>query len=224
MKELYNEKYSRFEADFPSKRKSRKQSLVNNDRFIPHSRIAQQLEEKLSNLFDENNMNPSKDGNINSDDEYEIVPITLNRKTDVNKSIQLVSDDGDEVKQNDGDSGHDNDNDNDNRAGLKASRIIIDTFRQLFHKYIDSNKAVFMINVSSENRKNLTHLFDVHYYNTTMKSQNRTNSGVFSINMIKRVTDEAFKSVSMNNINDGKDQVSFINHEFENYIKTREEE
>ena len=42
----------------------------------------------------------------------------------------------------------------------KVCNIIITTFRKLYRKYIDSNGAVFMINIASRNRSRLAYLFD----------------------------------------------------------------
>ena len=53
---------------------------------------------------------------------------------------------------------------------------IINTFRQLYQKYIDSNRAIFMVNVSSANRNDLMQLFDTHYYNYNIKNNININS------------------------------------------------
>ena len=47
---------------------------------------------------------------------------------------------------------------NTNKINLHVMNII-EAFQKLYCKYIDSNKAMFMINISSQNRDNLTILF-----------------------------------------------------------------
>lgn len=93
----------------------------NDNRFIPRSHIAQQLEEKL------------------------VLAINWNRN----------------AKENDYNNNNHNNNDGANwKMNKKIRYEIIDTFRQLYHKYVDSRRAVFMINVSSGNRDNIMKLFD----------------------------------------------------------------
>ena len=128
--------------------------ILPDDKSIPQSRIAQTLHEKLILIINESgNSNDNDNGNDSGN-------VSGNDK---NKAVE-----------------------NNSIVGKKNKKIclqIIDTFRQLFDKYIDSRHAVFMVNVSSRNRENLIKLFDTHYYNHNYNrnSQNKNNShGILS--------------------------------------------
>lgn len=53
---------------------------------------------------------------------------------------------------------------------------IINAFKSIYHKYIDDDCAIYMINISSANRNKLKYLFDCKYYKYQMKQrQNKHN-------------------------------------------------
>ena len=58
---------------------------------------------------------------------------------------------------------------------------IILAFESLYNKYIDSQNAVFMINISSNNRNQLTHLFDKNYYKMMIKRQTTNERKIIGI-------------------------------------------
>ena len=125
-----------------------------NGQFIPRSHIAQQLEEKLALI-----MNSNSNSNLK---------LNLN----ANASASANSDDSDSQK---------------NSIFKMKQNIcheIIDTFRQLFDKYIDARYAVFMVNVSSHNRDNLIKLFDTHYYKVNYNDNDNHNDNVNSKGII----------------------------------------
>ena len=52
---------------------------------------------------------------------------------------------------------------------------VIIAFRSLYNKYIDSNNASFMINISSNTRESLMILLDCSYYQRTQLKRKRSN-------------------------------------------------
>lgn len=191
MKHLNESGICRFQVSLPPSKMNA--SSARNEQLIPCSRIAQQLETELLNIAVANR------NNYVSDEEEKRSPtITI---TTIGNTDNCDMD-------------------------WKPIMIIIDTFRQLYNKYIDPNNAVFMLNISSNNRQNLTHLFDNDYYNSAIKNRNKNGnknhsrngkSSIFSINLIKSVTD----SLTKNETELDKVEIvrSFINEELEKRFK-----
>ena len=50
---------------------------------------------------------------------------------------------------------------------------IIGAFSQLYYKYIDTDASIYMINISSRNRKRMEYLFDVYYYKDTIAKEKK---------------------------------------------------
>ena len=93
-------------------------------------------------------------------------------------------------------------------ANLHATitSIIIDAFRKLYYKYVDSKIAMFMINISSENRKSLTNLFrqrsesdDIDTYNNNNNNNNNITNDIE--NLLEKYIKETFTNENIE-IND----------------------
>ena len=52
---------------------------------------------------------------------------------------------------------------------------IINAFKLIYGKYVDDKNALYMINISSANRKKLKHLFDHKYYQHEMKQKENSD-------------------------------------------------
>ena len=81
---------------------------------------------------------------------------------------------------------------------------IIDTFRQLFQKYVDAQRAVFMINISSGKRNELMRLFDTRYYNSFKMKQNKINSQ--GVSNTKRIFNVSLLTQRSNQLASGSDR------------------
>ena len=68
---------------------------------------------------------------------------------------------------------------------------IIDAFEALYSKYIDSNGAIYMINISSQNRSNLMKLFDTSYCTRQRHIQTGSRSIGFVQNNDKSMDNES---------------------------------
>ena len=80
-----------------------------------------------------------------------------------NKLSQLVP----KLNEKESDDNNDNNENNENNENNKNNNklicdIIMESFRKLYFKYIDSNRAVFMINISSRNRYTLRNIFHLN--------------------------------------------------------------
>lgn len=71
---------------------------------------------------------------------------------------------------------------------------IIDAFKKLYYKYVGKDYAIFMINISSQNRKKLTHLFNNEVYQKELRQASRTRSR--SASTITKSLSNRFKSIN----------------------------
>ena len=92
-----------------------------------------------------------------------VLPEKKTEKGEIPESImcQRLRNDLNEIKEN---------GPIDNVNVLMCEKIIL-AFSSLYNKYINSQNAIFMINISSNNRSKLTHLFDKNYYKMMIKRQ-----------------------------------------------------
>ena len=101
--------------------------------------------------------------------------------------------------------------------GSEPSRLIIDPFRQLYHKYIDANGAVFEVNISSSKRDKIMRLFDVPYYNSMQNTGESGNNG--AMGFITNLTRSFSSGKNMKDVDSHKILKSFINDELDGYVR-----
>ena len=183
----------------------------NARKYIPQSRIAQQLNTNLSLLND----------NIPKITEIKFSSSITSTTTEIvivdNIPAKNKADNHSESKNNNYNKEKDHGNKDNNILdqkfdvlGSEPSKIIIDTFRQLYHKYIKANNAVFEVNISSLNRNILMKSFDTKYYHS-MEAQKG------AIGFIHNLT-HSFGSGK--DIDDAMKMVrSFINAELDDYVR-----
>ena len=104
---------------------------------------------------------------------------------------------------------------------IVCNNIII-AFKRIFDKYVDSNHATFMINISSQHRKILTQLLDCEYYYYNFVVNNRDNN--MMKNNVKRRSRLSKLLNRRSTINvkneDIKKRKSLINAQFEDFIRS----
>ena len=66
-------------------------------------------------------------------------------------------------------------NNSNNMTTIGCNHIIV-AFKRIFNKYVDSNHATFMINISSKSRKILTQLLDSEYYQNNFGNDNHNHN------------------------------------------------
>lgn len=127
---------------------------------IPESLIAQQLRNSLETIHGQKLQNDHDQHQHAYDDEssYHIPlqPPNNHNNDDEKDNIVLQSHGGDTIL-------------------TTECNLVIKAFRCLYTKYVDSDNAPFMINISGQLRKKLTHLFDKNLY------RNQINGGSLSL-------------------------------------------
>ena len=93
---------------------------------------------------------------------------------------------------------------------------IIQAFERLYEKYICNENAIYMINISSRNRKNLQHLFDAYYYKQKQSDVNKKQRNKSSIKFSFVLSIGMSRSITFKNINNRK---TFIKQYLKEYLK-----
>lgn len=102
------------------------------------------------------------------------------------------------------------------RDAVEIGHGVIDCFRLLYLKYIDSSNADFMVNIKSETRQTLTIMLDCLYFMRIQRINSNKNNNHNS-------DASASLSVNVNGLSDNNIPKSFINIEFDKYTSKNEE-
>lgn len=112
----------------------------------------------------------------------------------------------------------DSNNNNNRKIDITSEKIcsaIILSFIQIYNKYVSDDSAIYMINISSLNRKKLKFLFDSsHYYRTTGMDNDDNSSKLQKQMSLRRLSFKWGREERSQHRN-----MSFIKQELKDYLK-----
>ena len=210
-----------------NKIKSVTPQVMKNDenKYIPESLIAQQLRQRLNELMNDYNLNLNKNIMIN-DDKNENGKENKNGNDNDNdyetkEETACAADDKDKDKKDKGKG-------NCNRDMInKICDEIIVAYDKLYSKYIDSQNAFYMINISGNVRNQIAYWFDKEQYKRLIgKGKKGSGSfgsfGIVSLSRKASVTGHGNMSKGDNRNHENNGDIIMTNNiraSFQDYIK-----